>query len=205
MEEFLLERYELTMERIDRIKEEHILPAVWDEYFVAVAHFLEEVGKCHDASEVQNIEMLYRNPTYATQIFGEEYGPLLSAVAEEMYSLVGLVHKGDMEEVVIRPELFVELYGACVCEWQESGRLPEYKTLKEIVYWYVSDYSDITMERQFQERLSSSEDEETAEVEMLGILQNEEWLERSFLWDKALAKRRREVEENLREKYRKDL
>lgn len=201
MEEFLLERYELTMERIARIKEEHILPTVWDEYFGTVALFLEKVGKCHDASEVQQSEISYRNLAYTTQLFGNEYGTLLTAVAEEMYSLVALVHKGNTEEVVIRPELFVELYSACVCEWQDSGRLPEYKTLKEIVYWYVSDYSDITMERQFQEKLSSAENEETAEVERLGILQNEEWLEHSFLWDKALAKRRREVAETLQEKY----
>ena len=97
MEELLLERYELAMERIAQIKEEHILPPDWDEYFAAVALFLEEVGKRRGVSEVADVEILYRNPTYVISIFGNEYGPLLSAVAEEMYSLVGLVQKGNTE------------------------------------------------------------------------------------------------------------
>lgn len=201
MEELLLERYELAMERIAQIKEEHILPPDWDEYFAAVALFLEEVGKRRGVSEVADVEILYRNPTYAISIFGKEYGPLLSAVAEEMYSLVGLVQKGNTEEIVIRPELFVELYGTCVCEWQENERLPEYNILKEIVYWYVSDYSDITMERQFLEKQGARKGEESVKEEVLGILQNEEWLKQSFLWDKALAKRRREVEETFVARY----
>ena len=95
----------------------------------------------------------------------------------------------------------MELYGTCVCEWQENERLPEYNILKEIVYWYVSDYSDITMERQFLEKQGARKGEESVKEDVLGILQNEEWLKQSFLWDKALAKRRREVEETFVARY----
>ncbi len=229
MEELLLERYELTMERIGQIKEEHVLPPVWEEYFVAVASFLELLGEYRvfvDAEEAKEADLnvlrhwkvrlyedvqalryetSYTNPAYAEKCFGEEYGPLLAAVAAEMRSMIGLVEAKCVEEIVIRPELFVELYGACVCEWQESGRLPAYETLKEIVYWYVSDYTDITMERQFKERVVRQKENDAMCVPMKGMLQDEDWLKSSFLWDKALAKRRREVAETLQEKYRKDL
>lgn len=201
MEAFLKERYELAMERIEQIKDEHILPAIWDAYFVEEAAFLESVKE--DGPQRGEVNMKNTDSTYMQTIFGEEYGPLLAAVAEEMRSMVAPAEEEYAEEMVIRPELFVELYGACVCEWQESGRMPGYETLKEIVYWYVSDYTDIIMERQFRERMASQEGSKTECIPKNGILQDENWLKNSFLWDKALAKRRREVAETLQEKYSK--
>lgn len=225
--EFLRERYELAMERIRQIKDEHVLASVWEEYFVTVAAFLERVEEyvtagpdalLYEAVLAQNYETSYVNPAYAVKRLGEDYGRLLAAVFLEMHSLIELAARQNLEEMVIRPELFVEMYGACVCEWQESGRMPEYETLRQILYWYVSDYSDITMERQFKEKTAWSE--ETTErtmgnvsgpmpdmeihpavkVPIRGILQDEDWLKESFLWDKALAKRRREVADTLQEK-----
>ena len=216
---FLEERYQLAVERIRQIKEEHVLPEVWDGYFVALADLLELLDGFRDfvnteggATEalqqwkerLQERVLPETNPEYAMKLFGEEYGQLLAAVAREMYSLAALMEAKLFEEVVIRPELFVELYGACVCEWQESGRPASYETLREIVYWYVSDYSDITMERQFRESAEGKQTKDAtssaSNILSRGILQDEDWLKASFLWDKALAKRRREVAETLQEK-----
>lgn len=245
--EFLLERYELAVERIAQIKEEHTLEGVWNDYFVAVASFLEKLDRYYDfvrqgrletadfeSLQVWNkclyedlleekFETCYGNTAYAEKLLGEEYGRLLSAVVAEMYSLIMIATENRLEEVLIRLELFIELYSACVCEWQESARLPEYETLKQIVYWYVSDYTDITMERQFREKMASQTDvgveysvrrmTELVQgvkihpvlcVPIKGILQDDDWLRESFLWDKALAKRRREVAETLQEKYFKE-
>lgn len=245
--ELLNERYELAIERISQIKEEHAPEGAWNDYFVAVAVFLEKIGRYYDfvrqgGLESANIETLqgwmqclyeefseenygtcYGNPVYAKKLFGEEYGRLLAAVAMEMYSLIMLATKNYLEEVLIRLELFVELYGTCVCEWQESARMAAYETLHQIVYWYVSDYSDITMERQFGENRAWQTNKEAGAsnqrmteimqgvkvhsalcVPIKGILQDEDWLRESFLWDKALAKRRREVAETLQEKNLKE-
>lgn len=245
--ELLTERYELAIERISQIKEEHVPEETWNDYFVAVAAFLERIDRYYDflrqgglktadmealqewkqclyedLSE-EKYESCYGNSAYAMKLFGEEYGRLLAAVAMEMYSLIMLVTKNYLEEVLIRLELFVELYGACVCEWQEAGRIVPYETLHQIVYWYVSDYSDITMERQFEEKRAWQTNKEAEpsnqrmteimqgakvhsalSVPIKGILQDEDWLRESFLWDKALAKRRREVAETLREQNAKD-
>lgn len=238
--EFLKERYELAVERIAQIKEEHGLDGVWNDYFVSVAELLKKIDRYYDFVKQEGTETVeltilqewnrelyenlledryetsYVNSIYTRKLFGEEYGRLLAAVAMEMYSLVDLATKNLLEEVVIRMELFVELYGACVCAWQETGKNVAYETLHQIVYWYVSDYSDITMERQIKERPDAQKgadekytsDRMTALLQGLkihpalhipvkGILQDEDWLKGSFLWDKALAKRRREVAETL--------
>ncbi len=168
--EYLLERYELAIERIEEIKEEHVLEDAWNDYFVSVAAFLEKISEYYafvreggletaDLETLQkwnaclyedilekNYEESYANPAYAVKLFGEEYGRLLSVVVTEMRSLIVLVTEGRLEELLIRFELFVELYAACICEWQESKRFPEYETLRQIIYWYVSDYTDITWE-----------------------------------------------------------
>ena len=177
--EYLVERYELAIERIGQIKDEHVPEGEWNSYFVSVAAFLEKISEYYafvreggletaDLETLQkwnaclyedilekNYEESYANPTYAVNIFGEEYGRLLSTVVTEMRSLIVIATERRLEELVIRLELFMELYAACTCEWQESKHLPEYETLRQIIYWYVSDYTDITLEQWIRSLLVS--------------------------------------------------
>jgi len=172
--ELLTERYELAVQRIQEIEKEELLEGAILKYFGSVARFLMDIdgyytfvknGKMDDASleELQawnqklygdilpgNYESSYANPAYAVTMLREEYGPYFAVLTAEMRSCIVLAASLKLEEMLIRMELFVEVYGACTCEWQENGKMPLYDTLQQILYWYVSDYSDITEEEKIR-------------------------------------------------------
>ncbi len=97
----------------------------------------------------------YANPVYCTERFGKEYGPLAAALIYELRSMIPFVYEGLSCELRIRMELFLEVYTAFSVEWQqyrtlqEEGRdpgelgvtgVPPVKSLRRILYAYVSDY-----------------------------------------------------------------
>lgn len=88
-------------------------------------------------------EESFANPAYAVAKLGEEFGALLSAVYVEMRSLIGFVYENRLEEIVIRAELFMEIYTAFACEWRENATLASYESIRQIFYWFVSDYADM--------------------------------------------------------------
>ena len=48
-------------------------------------------------------------------------------------------------------ELFSEVYAAFVYEQQENHKLPTYAAIREILYWFVSDYADVAAEERVRE------------------------------------------------------
>ncbi len=172
--EFLLERYELAMERIRQIKEEDYGDEQWSLYFKNMAAFIEKIdayyqfvrdggllGKDTDRMQAwnqclyenilpQHYETDYINPTYAAARLGEKAGPFFAAVSAEMRGMIRPATKQHLEEVLIRIELFVEIYSCCIFEWQENGTRPAYESLRQILYWYVSDYTELTQEEQIE-------------------------------------------------------
>ena len=68
-----------------------------------------------------------------------------------MRSLIGFTYEGRLDELVIRMELFSEVYAAFVYEEQENHRLPSYASIREILYWFVSDYADVAAEARVRE------------------------------------------------------
>ncbi len=173
--DFLSERYELAVERIRLIEEENYGDEEMVSYFHAIAEFLNKIDGYYafvksDRQKEAGCEKLrqwnttlyedilprhyensYANPTYAVRKLGEETGLFWSVVAAEMRSAIVPAAQQELEEILIRMELFVELYGVCESEWQEYGKRPEYETLQQILYWYVSDYTDITEEKKVKE------------------------------------------------------
>ena len=176
--ELLLERLELALLRIREIPGEdfqgaELLP--WKEYFTTVAKFLLliedtrqflEQGKQATATleELQqrnhalyedilpeNYENSFANPAYAVKMLGEEFGALAAFLYTEMRSLIGFTYEGRLEELVIRMELFSEVYAAFVYEQQENHKLPTYASIREILYWFVSDYADVAAEERVRE------------------------------------------------------
>lgn len=174
MNDFLTERYELAIQRIREIEKEELFKGAMADYFGDVARFLMnidayyEVVRCGEIDRAsleelqewnsrlyadilpEKYEESFTNPAYAVSRLGDTYGPYLAVLAAEMRSTIVLAASLKLEEMLIRMELFVEVYGACACEWQESGKLPAYETLQQILYWYVSDYSDITEEEKIR-------------------------------------------------------
>ena len=176
--EILQERLELALLRIREIPGEdfqgaELLP--WKEYFTTVAKFLLliedtrqflEQGKQATATrkELQqrnralyedilpeNYENSFANPAYAVKMLGEEFGVLVSFLYTEMRSLIGFTYEGRLDELVIRMEQFSEVYAAFVYEQQENHKLPTYAAIREILYWFVSDYADVAAEERVRE------------------------------------------------------
>lgn len=101
----------------------------------------------------ENYGKSYADPAFAVRELGEGFGGLLSFLYCELRSMIPFACEGRLEELVIRMELFVEVYGAFVCEWQENGRLPAYDAVRDIVYWFACDYADVSAERRVRERV----------------------------------------------------
>ena len=88
----------------------------------------------------EGYERSYLNPDYAYEQTGE-CGTYLSAVFAEIFGMIPYVFEGDIEETVIRIELLLEFYGT-VKNSLEDGEEVKADTLKDILYYYVFDYTE---------------------------------------------------------------
>lgn len=179
--ELLLERLELALDRIRKIpgedwQEEDLQP--WKEYFATVAKFLLMIEENRQFLEQGGLETAsleelkqrnhalyedilpgqyensFANPAAAVRELGEEYGAMMAFLYTEMRSLIGFTYEGRLSELVIRMELFSEVYAAFVYELQENHKLPSYESIREILYWFVSDYADVAAEERVRELVS---------------------------------------------------
>lgn len=169
MTEIILERYELCCERIDEISRQQEVSEKYKEYFKKTADFVkliidtfEKVQKgvfCQsenmpDINELRklnsalfedikgkNYEISYANPAYACEKLGTGMGQLLSFLYSELRSMIGYAFEKKLEDVVIRMELFVEIYNSFEYAADE-GAEPKTEDIQEIMYWFVSDYSE---------------------------------------------------------------
>ena len=167
----LEERFSLAAERTGQIPSEGALGNAFDGFFSENAEYLavmaeeyewirkgslrtadlEELKRHNEICFIdllgKNYDTSYANPAWAAKCLGGEFGPLLSAVCAELHSLPAFVYEQDLESVVIRMELFLEIYQAFVCAKQEKDSLPERKEIQEIFYWFASDYAETMAEK----------------------------------------------------------
>ena len=159
----MTERYELSKERIEEIVTEAEGLGKYGPFFVSVSKYvkgllsiyedikvngpignksLEELRERNDFlyGEIysENYKTSYLNPDYAYEALGEE-GVLLSAVYAEIFGMIPYVFECDIEELVIRMELFLEVYGNVLLLEGETVKAEE---LREILYYYVFDYTE---------------------------------------------------------------
>ncbi|SDI97345.1 Thermophilic metalloprotease (M29) [Lachnospiraceae bacterium G41] len=159
----MTERYELSKERIEEIVTEAEGLGIYGPFFVSVSKYvkgllsiyedikvngpignksLEELRERNDFlyGEIysENYKTSYLNPDYAYETLGEA-GVLLSAVYAEVFGMIPYVFECDIEELVIRMELFLEVYGNVLLLEGESIKAEE---LREILYYYVFDYTE---------------------------------------------------------------
>lgn len=175
-EDILAERLTLAVDRIREIPGEHLGDGELEAYFAFCAEFLlmmedtrsfleqgglataplEELERRNRALYAdilpEHYGESYGNPAFAAARLGEEMGRLLSFLYTELRSLIGFVYEGRLEEVVIRMELFLEVYGAFACGEQED-RAGLGEEIRGILYWFVSDYADIAAGRRMKEQL----------------------------------------------------
>ena len=62
------------------------------------------------------------------------------------------------QELVIRQELLLEVYGSFESAFEEGLEGPETEELQEILYWYVNDYSEVVAKRRVRGQVDPAED-----------------------------------------------
>lgn len=171
-EVYLKERYSLAMERIQEICKEETVPAPFCIYFKRMAEFLLQISHLKqkvDQKETEgyslkqwqelnhamyedilpeHYEESFGNPSYAVKVLGEVHGKILSFLYTELRALLVYVFEGRLEEIVISLELFIEIYNCF-----EQKELPDYKEIQQIIYWFVSDYSELFVARRIREAI----------------------------------------------------
>lgn len=176
------ERYELAMERIEGILyEQDTIPAQFRMYFKKTAEFLMQVRDIiamMEAGEWQDVgldewkqinfdlyedlfpkkrssqenctcyENSYANPVYANEKLGENYGPLLCFLYTELRGCVAYAFEQRLFEITIVLELFIQIFNLL-----EDTDENTCKEMKQAIYYYVSDYCDVTIPTRVREML----------------------------------------------------
>lgn len=174
--EAVKERHELAAARIREIPMEHTTGERFDRYFKKTAEFIllcEEVFQRQasgallkaELSELRSLnQRLYEdilpehygesfaNPAYACQELTEEYGTYLAFLYTEIRGMIVYAYESRLTDMTILEEVFIEVYNLF------EGEEPEEKELKSVLYWFVSDYCDVTLSYRIRESLDPSLD-----------------------------------------------
>lgn len=166
------ERHELTIDRIRRAAQEESISTAFQPFFRSTAAFLLQIEDARRKIESKTWETLsleqmqeinkalyedileeqyghsYADPAYAVKQLGEEYGQLLSLLYTELRGGIPFAFENRLDYLTIQNELFIEIYNCF-----ETEELPEYKALKDIIYWYASDYCDVFLADRIEEQI----------------------------------------------------
>ena len=169
--ESVQERFSLACERIRAFLADSKIKPPYLDYFKRMAEFVEllsdwkhqvdteDIWK-QDMQSIQAYNHLlyedilpesyatsYANPAYAVQQLGEDYGQLLSFVYTELRGGIVYVVENRLFDLTIHVELLVEI----LCLFEEG--VPEAKEIREVIYYFVSDYADRTVDYRTREIL----------------------------------------------------
>ena len=174
--EAVRERHELAAARIREIPMEHTTGERFGRYFKKTAEFIllcEEVFERQASGELlkaeiselrslnrrlyedilpENYKESFANPAYACQELTEEYGTYLSFLYTEIRGMIVYAYESRLTDMTILEEVFIEVYNLF------EGEEPEEKELKSVLYWFVSDYCDVTLSYRIRESLDPSLD-----------------------------------------------
>ena len=100
----------------------------------------------------EHYETSYGNPEYAVKTLGEVHGRILSFLYTELRGMIVFAFEQRMEDMTILAETFIEVYNA----FEEE--IPSYKQIQQILYWFISDNSDLTVTYRTREVLDPSLD-----------------------------------------------
>ena len=178
MEEYK-ERHILAVDRLRGLVAEETVAEQYLHYFQDVAIFLLELENVrrkidsgawehYSVEELRSInEILYSdiigghykkswaNPAYAAGKFGVERGRLLSMLYAEMRSGLPYAFENRVDYLTILYELFIEVYNCFENAYREKGEnaIPDDKEIRDIIYWYASDYCDVFLADRILEQI----------------------------------------------------
>lgn len=174
--EAVRERHELAAARIREIPLEHTTGEQFGRYFKTTAEFIllcEEVFDKQASGELlkadlpelrslnrrlyedilpENYGKSFANPAYACQELTGKYGTYLSFLYTEIRGMIVYAYENRLTDMTILEEVFIEVYNLF------EGEEPEEKELKSVLYWFVSDYCDVTLSYRIRESLDPSLD-----------------------------------------------
>ena len=182
MEEYK-ERHVLAVDRLRSLVAEETVGERYLPYFQDVAIFLLELENVrrkidsgawehYSIEEMRSInEILYSditgdhyknswaNPAFAAGRFGLERGRLLSMLYAEMRSGLPYAFENRIDYLTILYELFIEVYNCFENAYREGVQdekadpAPEAKEIRDIIYWYASDYCDVFLADRILEQI----------------------------------------------------
>lgn len=174
--EVMKERYELSMARIKAFQTEETVGEPYRDYFCHVSRFIGLCGQVLDAvldgsfegwdkEKLKRVnqelysdilpgayESSYGNPAYAASRFGMEMGRLLCFLYGEIRGDILYAFEGRISDLVIYNEALIEIYNL----FEEET--PEPETVRDVLYWCVSDYCDQTLSYRVREGVDPSID-----------------------------------------------
>lgn len=159
------ERYELALERIKMIREEHTVSAELQDYFIQAANVVEaateyldfdyrqysmeelEAGnqRLYGELQAEAYEKSYANPQYAEKQLGDS-GKILSFLYTELLSLHRYARESRCSELTIHMELLIEIYN--LYEDQDAFDI---RDVQKAVYYFYYDYCDVLVPDRTQE------------------------------------------------------
>ncbi|MBU9728688.1 aminopeptidase [Diplocloster modestus] len=181
--EWIWARYALAIERIREIAGEEVIEGLGRDYFQKTAGFLVEMDlllemiegkrfKRMSLSEMQELNReLYRdilpehydhsyaNPAYAAEKLGAEYGSLLCFLYTELRGAIPCAFEMQAYDeerllhMVILYELFLQVYAGFT---DDPAQTPE--EIRQMIYWHMSDYSDVLVPYRIRQQLDPSLD-----------------------------------------------
>ena len=166
------ERHALAVGRLRGIVTEETVPEKYVPYFQDTALFLLELENVrrkvasgewerYSLEEMQSLNEIlysdvlgerygssYANPACAAEKLGLDIGRLLSFLYTEMRSGIPYAFEDRMDYLTILCELFIEVYNCF--EGTEEDRT---KQIRDIIYWYASDYCDVFLADRIMEQI----------------------------------------------------
>ncbi len=173
--ESVRERFALSVERIGTMETEETVPSPFREYFRRTAAFIRDTAEVFALAESGELRRMsleglaewnrrlyedilpehyaesYGNPAYAARCLGAEYGPLFSYLYAELRGQIVFAHECRLTEMTILNELFIEIYN----QFEEEA-LPAPEQVREILFWFASDYLELTAEYRLRELVDPS-------------------------------------------------
>ena len=167
--ESVMERYQLSMERLQAILSEETVEEPYRSYFRKMASFIGMIGdyremlagglaenaplkelkdwnhRLYEDILPENYETSYGNPQYAVSALGEEYGQLLSYLYKEIRGDIIFAAENRLTDITILNETLIEIYNMF------EDTVPSAASIKDVLYWFVSDYCDYTVAYRIRE------------------------------------------------------
>ena len=125
----------------------------WENYTLEQMRSLNEI--LYSDILDKNYERSYANPEYAVSSFGTEMGQLLSLLYAELRGGIPYAFEGRLDYLTILYELFIEVY-TYFENCRADGAEPEIRRVRDIVYWYASDYCDVFLADRIKEQIDPS-------------------------------------------------